>query len=139
MIAEEASEEWVGDHGHGASSVAKGVARQLGIRHLFCNPNRDESRAVGLKVGAQLVAQATAISSETGRNWNDIYDEGVRKQFAIREAFWLGRLGSHDPNNKSIIFVCGADHVDTFPAALNAKEILARIQCREWPEGIQHD
>jgi hypothetical protein len=33
MIAEEASEDWVIDHGHGASSVAKDITKQCAFAH----------------------------------------------------------------------------------------------------------
>ena len=33
MIAEEASEDWVVDHGHGASSVAKDITKQCAFAH----------------------------------------------------------------------------------------------------------
>jgi hypothetical protein len=42
---------------------------------------------------------------------------------------------SSEPNNRSIIFVCRADHVNTFKGALDAKKILASARCRDWTEG----
>ena len=54
VIAEEASEEWIDDHGLGASSVAQGVADKLGVQHIFCDPDRAERRALGLRVGEEM-------------------------------------------------------------------------------------
>jgi hypothetical protein len=51
MIAEEASAEWVKDHGPGAISVARRVAAQMRVRHRYWDPDRGERRACGLKVG----------------------------------------------------------------------------------------
>ena len=51
MIGEELSEEYVAEAGHGASSVSKDVATQLDIQHLFCNHNKEQSRALNLKFG----------------------------------------------------------------------------------------
>jgi hypothetical protein len=137
MIAEEASDEWVAAHGHGASSVAKGVTAKLGIQHLFCDPDTGQRRALGLKVGQELCTHAMTVSKETGREWTDVHDTEIKKQFSTREAYWLDRLNSCEPNNRSIIFVCGADHVDTFQAALDAKKILASICCRDRIEGAK--
>jgi adenosylmethionine-8-amino-7-oxononanoate aminotransferase len=53
MIAEEASEDWVVTHGHGASSVAKDITKQLGKQHLFCNPTKSQHDALGLKIGGR--------------------------------------------------------------------------------------
>ena len=51
MIAEEASAEWVKDHGPGAISVARRVAAQMRVRHRYCDPDQGERRACGFKVG----------------------------------------------------------------------------------------
>jgi hypothetical protein len=135
LIGEEASDEWVATHGRGAYSVAEGVAKQLGIQHLFCDPDTGERRAIGLKVGEELRAHAMVEAQATGQDWTDIHRAEVKKQCPAREAVWLERLKGCDPNSWSIIFVCGADHVDTFSAALGAQAILANIHCRDWTEG----
>ena len=111
MIAEEASVDWVADQGHGATSVAEGTTKRLGIEHLFCNPTKSQHTALGLKFGNEMIAHAMAISRRTGREFPDVHEEEVRKQIPVREAFWRECLESQEPNNKSIIFVCGADHV----------------------------
>jgi hypothetical protein len=135
LIAEEANEEFVGRHGQGAFSVAEAVARKFGIRHLFCDPDTGERRAMGLKTGGELTAHATAIANATGHDFMDVHDAELKKNFPAREAFWLERLGRFEPNKKSIIFVCGADHVDSFKALLESKEIAARVHYRDWTEG----
>lgn len=109
IIAEEASEESVAAY-VGGSSVAKGVAAQLGIKHLFCDPDTAQRRSIG-KVGEELDA--------------------------AREAVWLEHLEGCDPNNRSVIFVCGAKHVDTFKDRLDSKQILAEIHCADWTEGTK--
>jgi hypothetical protein len=135
IIAEEASNEWVAALGHGASSVAKDVTTNLGIQHLFCDPDTVLRGAIGLKVGEELHTHAMTISKETGREWTDVHNAEIKNQFATREAVWLERLEGYEPNDRSIIFVCGADHVDTFKAALDAEKIFASILCRDWTEG----
>jgi nicotinic acid mononucleotide adenylyltransferase len=118
-----------------ASSVAKDVATNLGIQHLFCDPDTGERRATGLQVGEELRTQAMTVSKKTGREWTDVHHAEIKKQFSTREAVWLERLEGCKPNNRSIIFVCGADHVDTFKAALDAKKFLAGVRCRGWTKG----
>jgi len=46
----------------------------------------------------------------------------IQKQFSVREAVWLAKVEGCEPNNRSIIFVCGADHVSSFEAALDTKK-----------------
>ena len=104
IIAEEASDESVAAY-TGGSSVPKDVAAQLGIEHLFCDPDTAQRQSIG-KVGEKL--------------------------HAAREAVWLARLEGCDPNNKSVIFVCGANHVNAFKDRLHSKQILAEIYCADW-------
>jgi hypothetical protein len=132
MIAEEESADRVAAFGSGSSSVATVVAKQLGKQHLFCNPTEKQYPELGLKCGSEMLAHVTILSGQTGCEFADVHAEEVRKQFAVREDFWLECLQSHEPNNKTIIFVCGADHVDSFKTGLGAKGILACILCREW-------
>jgi hypothetical protein len=137
MIAEEASDEWVAAHGHGASSVAKDVAMRLSIQHLFCDPDAGQRQSIGLKVGEELHTHVAKISKETGAEWNDVYKAEVIKQFGTREAFWLERLEGCNLNKRSVIFVCGANHVDTFKDRLHSKQILAEIHCADWTGGAK--
>jgi hypothetical protein len=72
-IAEEMSKRSVEER-QGGASVAKQVADRLGLRHLFCDPDRNEREAL-------------AVS--TSRD---------------REDLWASRLESLSPNETSIIF-----------------------------------
>jgi hypothetical protein len=137
LIAEEASAEWVANCGHRASSVAKDVATRLGIQHLFCDPDAGQRQSLGLKVGEELHTHVTKISKETGAEWADVHNAEVNKQFCTREAFWLQRLEGCDSNKRSVVFVCGANHVETFKDRLHSKQILAEIYCADWTGGAK--
>lgn len=139
LIAEEANEEWVNDQGPEAWSVAQRVAEQTGVRHRFCDPNTEERRAVGLKVGGELWDKANAISMTTGRDVVAVWKEEVRKGFQAREVFWLGRLKVRGFTKMTILFVCGADHVETFKASLAANGVQACVYCRDWPNDMSRD
>jgi hypothetical protein len=65
-----------------------------------------------------------------------VWREEVRKGFQAREDFWLGRLKVRGLDKVAVIFVCGADHVDTFKATLGANGIQACIHCRDWPNDM---
>ena len=86
----------------GGASVAELVAHDLQLTHLYCDPDRDERRELCIRTGTE------------------------------REAIWLSRLQRLHPNSTSIIFVCGADHCDSFKAMLDQNELYARIYCGDW-------
>src|SRR5579862_7637327 len=134
VIAEELSEERVLRDGPDALSVAKNVATRLSIRHAYCDPNIEERRAIGLKAGKELAEYTKKIAKDTGGNFLEFHSKEVRKNFETREAIWIKRLEKYAPNDTSVIFVCGADHVDTFRAALDKKGLVATVHCRDWTQ-----
>lgn len=131
-IAEEASEEFVAMHGHGASSVAKDIGSKSAIPHLFCDSNTAERKTLGLRTGPELVSYAKQVASTTGVDWCDVHREEVKKGFEVREDAWLEALMSLKPKYNLVIFLCGADHVGTFTATLASRGIPSRIHCRDW-------
>jgi hypothetical protein len=105
-IAEELSRQVVKQRDGGAS-VAEQVARDLKLQHHYCDPDREER-------------QERHIES------TDV---------AAREEFWLTCLQPLDPNATSIVFVCGADHCETFKAMLDKRKLQAQIHCPDWTLG----
>jgi hypothetical protein len=100
-IAEELSKHIV-DSIAGGVSVAKKVADELRLCHLFCDPDEAERRELRIETNHR------------------------------REAFWLARVQALRPNNTSVIFVCGANHSSSFCLMLERHSIDARIHCRDW-------
>ena len=86
----------------GGASVAKLVADCLGLRHLFCDPDAGEREALGISTGSD------------------------------REDVWASRLKPLAPNDTSIIFLCGANHSDTFKMTLGRWGLHARVHCDDW-------
>jgi hypothetical protein len=75
----------------------------------------------------------------TGRDVVAVWKEEVRNGVQAREAFWLGRLKVRGFTKMTILFVCGADHAETFRALLAAKGVQACIYCRDWPKDMSRD
>jgi hypothetical protein len=100
-IAEELSKRSVEER-QGGASVAKQVADRLGLRHLFCDPDRSEREALGIS---------------TSRD---------------REELWASRLEPLSPNDASIIFLCGAKHSDSFKMTLEHRGLHVRVHCDDW-------
>jgi len=104
VIAEELSEQLV-DQMEGGASVAKTVVEELGLRHAYYDPNREERIALGV---------------------------GERPE--DREPIWMARIQPFSPNETSIIFVCGAEHSVSFQSLLERNSLHARIHCQDWTE-----
>ena len=102
-ICEEISAEGVARR-VGGSSVAKEVCARLGIRHAYCDPDTAERQRLG------------------------IADE----DWAAREAYWCSAIQDLVAPGQTLLFVCGAGHVDRFAALLERRGMRARIHCRDW-------
>jgi len=109
LVAEEASQPDPQAH---MVSVARGVADHFGIPHKFCDPNPTERLAL---------YERTGISEEQDR----------RDGFPIREAFWLSKL-SENTEAHTILFVCGAYHIDSFSLKLRNALCKVSVVKRDW-------
>lgn len=108
VVAEEFSQEVLSIMS--ANSNVKAVADALGIAHRFCDPDIQERTRIGLP----------------GYGTEDC-DPSERGRFdAIREAYWLEQLS--DVLDKTILFVCGADHVSSFNGLLRGKDIAVEVR-----------
>lgn len=101
-IAEELSAECLGAI---AASLCAEVANDLSIYHLFCDPNKAERQAAGLPL------------------------EDCPATWGPRECEWLRRLGGCE---FPVMFVCGANHVDSFSAKCGDKGIAVEVLARDW-------
>jgi hypothetical protein len=100
-LAEELSQQCVEER-VGGMSVCKKVADDLGLRHLFCDPDHDERRELNITTADQ------------------------------REDLWVSRVATLVARENSVIFVCGVDHCSTFRAKLERRGLQARIHCDDW-------
>ena len=100
-IAEELSQQSVKER-VGGMSVCKKVADDVGLHHLFCDPDHDERQKLNITTADQ------------------------------REDLWVSHVATLVPNETSVIFVCGAAHCTTFRAKLEQRGLQARIHCDDW-------
>lgn len=80
-----------------SNATVQKVAMHLGLKHLFCDPTRTEREELG------------------------IHDDNDR-----REDFWLSCIEKHLKRER-ILFVCGAQHLETFKSQLIKKGVHAEI------------
>jgi hypothetical protein len=102
-----------------AVSIAKTVATAFGIEHVFCDPNRDERRAM---------YDARGTTEEVDR----------ANGFPVREEYWLEKIRHLLPNAPAL-FICGANHVPAFGRRLRDRGVdmivLHRDLAEQWGFG----
>jgi len=118
--------------GPNGKSIAAIVAERLAIRHVFCDPDKVERKELGIKSAEEIEHLAMSAWIATGEDPHLVAARERQKDFPVREGFWLQRLRPHLAE-QTIVFVCGADHIDTFRARLEADGNDVSVYCREWP------
>jgi len=105
-----------------AYSVAKSVSERHNITHLYCDPNPSEREQLYTEAGT-----------------NDAYDR--ENGYPVREGEWLRRI-SPFLRARSLLFICGATHVDSFKEKLEQEgvtvDVISRDLEREWNDAC-HD
>ena len=87
-------------------SIVKNVAEGVELKHLYCDPTRQERKALG-------------IDNDLDR----------------REQFWLSRLEPH-LNYERILLVCGASHLESFQRRLLDKGVKAEVLPAQFGVGL---
>ncbi|MCZ6804409.1 MAG: hypothetical protein O7D86_10865 [Proteobacteria bacterium] len=87
VLAEELNEE-VLDKFNASDSTARALAKELNIEHIFCEPSITRREELGIK------------------------NIGNPDNYELRENEWLTKLTEF--TDKTIVFVIGAEHIDTF-------------------------
>ncbi|MEJ1164116.1 hypothetical protein V9K97_10465 [Variovorax sp. CCNWLW186] len=103
-----------------SESTARRVATSLGIRHRFCDPEPSERAILGIPSREELEQQfglGKIINSAATRQ----LDAAQKNYWPIREAFWLARL--QELGATRILFILGADHIQSFSAFLTREGI----------------
>lgn len=114
-------------------SIATIVAERFKIQHLYCDPNKAERKTLGIRSDSDIMEQAMSAWFISDENPNIVADRERRKDFPVREGFWLQKLRPYLAA-PSIVFVCGADHIETFKVLLVSDSNNVSIHCREWTD-----
>ena len=123
-VAEEMNAEALAEVGRNESTPQR-VANKLSLTHLFCDPDRGERNRLGL-----LQENDVKIQAFFGRISNDEIARRIRDEYGKREHYWLERLRTvkHWP----VLFICGANHVMSFEAILEADGFSVRRIADDW-------
>ena len=123
-IAEEMSCEALSEQGT-AQSVGSQVACQRDIRHLYCDPNSQTRNRLGVRQEAEIrIAASFANHSE------ERVRQLIQESYDLREQYWLDQILTLDC--WPVLFICGANHVDSFRTKIEARGLSASILTRDW-------
>ena len=122
-IAEEMSVEALEDYDvH--QSIGHQVADALHIAHRYCDPSRQERKALGVPEDADIHIASWGNSDPQQR------EAAFRASYAIRERHWLEHLLQLD--TWPVLFICGAKHTEPFRALLQSNDILVHVLFTRW-------
>jgi hypothetical protein len=130
VLAEELNEEAVTSKANCAiASNVQRLALGLGIAHVFCDPDSNQRKALGIPSTREIKEQlgmGTFLDSRA----TSLLEQEQRKYWTIREKYWLDCMDSR--LEKKVLFVCGADHVERFEDLAARQGIHVEVLVKNW-------
>lgn len=123
LIAEELSNEAIRKW-KATDSVARHVAQRLGVRHLFCDPESGQRRALGIRSLDEIAAELEPLG-QVG-----LAEAKKREAWLMRERFWLERL--REVPFRACVFILGSQHVESFALLLRSEGWEAAVVEKKW-------
>jgi hypothetical protein len=127
-LAEELNGDALIEAGIGRS-VLQDIAREYGLAHQFCEPDRTQRRVLGIRDAVTIRMDALMREQDSMHSEDEIARE-LRRQFDQREEFWCARLAELPPG--LVLLVCGADHVPTISRRLESRGTHCEVIDRYW-------
>lgn len=118
-VAEEMSEDALLES-NCTASIPMQMANALRLPHRFCDPNTAERARLGIRQQNDIL-----ISAFLGNLSETEVAVRLADSHAKCESYWLAQL--RDLNLWPVLFVCGANHVDTFFNLLRHEDIAVRV------------
>ncbi len=133
-IAEELSTEALAriEPDTSAHSVAKQIASSQGLKHVYCDPDSNERLEAGIPTDEELGRRAHAEWMRTDEPMGDALRRFRTETYPAREEIWLSRLRVNTNLKQKILFICGADHIDSFSSLLANNDISFEVLERDW-------
>lgn len=123
-IGEEHNRDALAEKG-GTTSVCREIATALDLSHRYCDPTRDQRKALGVLQESNIRIRAWQ------EEWppEKIQSE-VRASHSIRERWWRDQLV--DLNCWPALFICGAEHAPYFRALLEEHGFSVVVAANDW-------
>jgi len=119
LVAEELNKDSI-DQENALGSVAKNVADELAIFHLFVDPGVIERKGLGI-VGFKQIVKEVCGGSVVKPELREEVERRHKAEWDIREKVWIDKI--EKSGRKTILFICGSDHVDRIINLCNSKNI----------------
>ena len=126
LIAEELNDEAIIKR-KAEDSVARHVARQLNVRHLFCDPDSGQRRALGIPSFREILAGLGPHPDI------DLAEAKERDAWPLRERVWLDRLREIPFN--ACVMILGSQHVKSFQSFSRSDAWEVAVVERKWGKG----
>ena len=123
-IAEEMNEDGLAE-ANKIESVPQIIAGILGLPHVFCELNRKERVALGIKQENEI--RISAFFNEKSEGY---VEAALKDQFHRRESVWLDRIEA--VGTWPVLFICGANHVLSFTALLQEAGVECEVPYPNW-------
>lgn len=127
LIAEEMSREALTKARVEKSSVQL-AAEELRLLHLFCDPDSEERTALKILDHEQLKQRRGLVHAFDDQI--DLLEQDEKEYWPLREAEWLARL--QQTNHSKLLFVLGANHVESFASLLSSNKYKVEILNSRW-------
>jgi hypothetical protein len=128
LVAEELNKDSI-DQGNALGSVAKNVSDELEIPHLFVDPGVIERKDLGI-VGFKQIVKEVCGGSVVKPELREEVERRDKAEWDIREGVWIDKI--EQSGRKTILFICGSNHVDRFTVLLTAHGIQSGVVERDW-------
>lgn len=123
-IAEEMNEDGLAE-ANKIESVPQIIAGILGLPHVFCELNRRERVALGIRQENDI--RIAAFFDEKSEEY---VEAALKDQFHRRESVWLDRVEAI--GTWPVLFICGANHVPSFAALLQEAGVECEVLYLNW-------
>jgi hypothetical protein len=115
VVAEEFS-EYAASLNKVQMSTTKEVSDRLKRIHLYCDPNHEERKKIGIRDDNQIKKDLGITTPYIASQDLSRFDLEKKKDFFKRETFWYKKIEKYLAKN--ILFICGNTHLETFPLIL---------------------
>jgi hypothetical protein len=108
------------------------LADKMKVKHLFCEPSIQERQNKDIFSSGEILHNKLGIKFERTLDESEqkIFDKEIKKSFNTRERIWFEKIKKH--TYKTIIFICGADHIKSFESLLIDKGYKSGVIIKYW-------
>lgn len=108
-----------------AESTVQTLARELGLKHRYCDPNMQTRAELGIRQENQI-----RISAFPKQLTEAEVRQRLEEAMYARECYWQSELLKFD--TWPVLFICGAEHSLRFLNLLRVNNLDAVLVARDW-------